>query len=108
MSHSVRKSYHSANACCRSERPNKIIWHQRWRSKERMQLNILSLETIEAYQTIEKHEVSSTWDMGKDGKHYFAKHRRTILATKFANKLGRSPQERKALKNRMLHKWMGK
>jgi hypothetical protein len=69
---------------------------------------ILSIEKIDDYQSIDKREVSNIWMIVKDGKHHFAKHRRTYLATKFVNEKGHSPQERKALKKRLLHKWIGK
>jgi hypothetical protein len=46
--------------------------------------------------------------MGKDGRSYWAVARQVVMAKRIADRQGRSPQERSSLKQRLLHKWMGK
>ncbi|MGP6026976.1 hypothetical protein ACTX1L_29515, partial [Pseudomonas aeruginosa] len=46
--------------------------------------------------------------MGKDGRSYWPIKRQDATADRIANFKGRSPQERAALKKRLLRKWMSK
>jgi hypothetical protein len=53
-------------------------------------------------------EVVNVWSMGKDGRQYWPIHKQAVSAKKFADRQGRSPQERSALRKRLRHKWMAK
>lgn len=108
MSRSYRKTPISANVNCHSERADKVIWHQRLRACQRTELASTPTEALDAYLPLDRRQVSNVWNMGKDGKHYFPKHRQIALAKEMANRKGCNPQERTVLKKRLLHKWMGK
>jgi len=49
-----------------SEKQDKRIWHKRMRARERDRL-ITNPES----EPTKENEVSSTWDMAKDGKQYW-------------------------------------
>jgi hypothetical protein len=93
---------------CRSERPDKKLWHQRWRTRERTALASASPEDLGAHLPLLENQVSNVWSMGKDGRSYWAVARQVVMAKRIADRQGRSPQERSSLKQRLLHKWMGK
>lgn len=67
MSRSFRKTKIIGFAICDSEAIDKRIWHKRLRARERDRL----ITDPESEPTRE-NEVSSTWNMGKDGKQYWA------------------------------------
>lgn len=108
MSRSYRKTPVIWYTHCRSERLDKHIWHKRWRSRERIKLASLDPENIDNHCTTDRREVSNPWNMGKDGKLYFNYGEEMNFIKKTANERGRSPQERSALKKRLLYKLMGK
>lgn len=58
--------------------------------------------------TLKESEVSNVWAMSKDGRSYWPISRQAEMAADFAGRQGRTPQEREALKKRLLRKWMGK
>ena len=66
MSRSRRKSKIMGIANCNSEAEDKRLWHKRLRARERDRL-ITDPES----EPTHINEVSSTWDMAKDGKHYW-------------------------------------
>lgn len=108
MSRSQRKTPITGHTNCRSERPDKMTWHQRWRSRERTLLATLSPENLDGHLPLKEHQISNVWSMGKDGRSYWPKSRQITVAERIARHKGRNPQERAALKKRLLHKWMGK
>lgn len=108
MSRSHRKTPIVAVTTCRSERADKKLWHQRWRTRERTALAGASPEALAAHLPLVENQVSSVWLMDKDGHSYWSAARRAEMAGHMANWQGRSPQERAALKKRMLRKLMSK
>lgn len=108
MSRSRRKTPIIGHTTCRSERDDKTIWHQRWRSRERAMLNGASPEKLDAYLPLLENQVSSVWWMGNDGHSYWPMERQLATADRIANAQGRNPRERDSLKRRLLRKWMGK
>jgi hypothetical protein len=108
MSKSYRKTPIMGHTTCRSERLDKLIWHKRWRTKERNKITSLDPENWVDHLTVDRHEVSNPWSMGKDGKQYFPRQNQIHVAKKIANRHGQNPQERSALRQRLLHQWMGK
>jgi hypothetical protein len=108
MSRSRRKTPITGHTTCRSEREDKKIWHQRWRTHERTVLTSLSPENLNAYLPLQENQVSNVWSMGKDGRSYWPIARQVSMAKKIAERQGCNPQERSSLKKRLLHKWMGK
>ena len=85
MSRSRRKTPIVGHTTCRSEREDKKLWHQRWRTHERTALASAS-----------------------DGRSYWPVKRQAATADRIANHKGRNPQERASLKKRLLRKWMSK
>ena len=73
MSRSVRRTPIHGHTLCDSERCDKKRWHKIWRSTAKIQLTqAMILSQGEEY--IDRHfrEVSSPWNMGKDGKSYWS------------------------------------
>jgi hypothetical protein len=108
MSRSRRKTPIIGNTTCRSERQDKKLWHQRWRTCERNVLASASPEAWESHLPILEKQVSNVWLMGKDGRSYWSVARQMVMAERIANRKGRNPQERAALRKRLLRKWMSK
>jgi hypothetical protein len=108
MSRSCRKTPITGHTNCRSERQDKKLWHQRWRTRERTVLASSSPEDLSAHLPLLENQVSNVWSMGKDGRSYWAVARQVAVAKRIADHKGRSPQERSSLKKRLLRKWMGK
>lgn len=67
MSRSRKKTPIIGNANGDSEAMDKRLWHKRLRARERDRL-ITDPES----EPTHINEVSSTWDMAKDGKQYWA------------------------------------
>ncbi|MDU6990819.1 MAG: hypothetical protein E6366_22765 [Escherichia coli] len=74
MSRSRRKTPIVGHTTCGSEREDKKLWHQRWRTRERTALT------------------SAYWPV----------KRQAATADRIANHKGRNPQERASLKKRLL------
>jgi hypothetical protein len=108
MSRSRRKTPITGHTTCRSERQDKKIWHQRWRTREHAALAGMSPEAWDAYLPLLVNEISNVWSMGKDGRFYWPVARQVMVAERIGNTKGRSPRERSSLKKRLLHKWMSK
>ena len=108
MSRSHRKTPIIGNTTCRSERQDKKIWHQRWRSRGRNALISASPEALDSHLPLLENQVSNVWSMGKDGHSYWPIADQVVMAEQIANRQGCNPQERASLKKRLLHKWMGK
>ncbi|MHB8742958.1 MAG: hypothetical protein ACYC9L_07500 [Sulfuricaulis sp.] len=100
MSRSRRKTpiYGHTTAC--SEARDKQQWHQRWRTHERDRLRKLTVDG--EHPTTMRNEVSSTWDMAKDGRHWFGWREQTRRAES-AN-ADWPPNERRKLCQRRLAK----
>ncbi len=103
MSRSYRKTPITGFTTARSEAADKRIWHKRWRSRIRDQLAVLKPKDNPL--PIHRHAVSSTWNMAKDGKHWFAPHRQIAVAERVSSWRTKHKLERKALKARLLAKW---
>ncbi|WP_242605379.1 hypothetical protein [Fluoribacter gormanii] len=93
---------------CHSERKDKQIWHKRWRARERTLFNSTSFDELDAYLPIIEKQVSNIWTMGKDGKQYWSIQQQAIIAEISAQKKGRTLKESFSIKNRHIHKSMGK
>lgn len=106
MSRSRRKTPIVGYSTARSEADDKRLWHKRWRARERDQLAGVGPDSDPL--PIHLQEVSSTWDMAKDGKHWFAPPRQQALAERIAARRSKLKSERKALQARLLAKWRGK
>ncbi|EKE16636.1 MAG: hypothetical protein ACD_10C00882G0001, partial [uncultured bacterium] len=66
-----RKTPIVGNTTCRSERQDKKLWHQRWRTRERNTLASASPEALSSHLPLSENQVSSVWSMGKDGHSYW-------------------------------------
>jgi hypothetical protein len=108
MSRSRRKTPIVGHTNCRSEREDKKLWHQRWRTHERTALASASPNALSDHLPLLENQVSNVWSMGKDGRFYWPIARQAMMAERIANRQGRSPQERTSLKKRLLRKWMSK
>lgn len=71
MSRSRRKTPIVGHTTCGSEREDKKLWHQRWRTRERTALTSASPEALSAHLPLLENQASSVWSMGKDGRSYF-------------------------------------
>ncbi len=67
MSRSRRKTPIVGHTTCGSEREDKKLWHQRWRTRERTALTSASPEALSAHLPLLENQASSVWSMGKDG-----------------------------------------
>ena len=108
MSRSTRKTPIYGMTNCKSEKQDKKIWNSRWRCHERVAIGQISLSELDSYQTILKNQISSTWDMGKDGRQYWTHESQNRIANMLATRLTKSPGEIKKIKERLLHKWNSK
>ena len=108
MSRSRRKTPILGHTPCRSEREDKKLWHQRWRTRARVALASASPDALSAHLPLLENQVSSVWSMGKDGRSYWPTKRQAATADRIASYKGRNPQERASLKQRLMRKWMGK
>ena len=71
MSRSRRKIPIVGVTTCRSEREDKKLWHQCWRTRERTALSSASLEVLDAHFPVPENQISNVWRMDKDGHHYW-------------------------------------
>lgn len=106
MSRSRRKTPIFGHTSARSEADDKRLWHKRLRSRERDQL--ATVRANDDLVHIHRHAVSSTWNMAKDGKAWFAPRRQQVMAERIAARRSKLKPERKALQARILAKWRGK
>lgn len=106
MSRSRRKTPMFSHTTARSETDDKRIWHKRWRSRERDQL--AGVRPDDNPLPVHRHTISSTWNMAKDGKHWFAPRRQQALAESIAARRSQLKPERKALRARILARWRAK
>lgn len=108
MSRSYRKTPIVGNTTCHSEREGKRLWHKSWRARERAILSGITMDTLSTYVPLHVNQVSSVWNLGKDGHQYWPVKSQQELAERIADREGKNPQESAALEKRLLHKWMGK
>jgi hypothetical protein len=101
MSRSRRKTPIVGHTTCGSEREDKKLWHQRWRTRERTALTSVA-RSPERPSAPAGKPASSVWSMGKDGRSYWPVKRQAATADRIANHKGRNPQERASLKKRLL------
>ena len=106
MSRSRRKHPIFANANADSEASDKRIWHSRMRHRERQALH--SSDDYDAHLTTTRDQVSSTWEMDKDGKHFWPEKSREEAASWIAERSGKTDRERATLKRRLMRKWVAK
>ena len=106
MSRSRKKSPIFGNANADSEAQDKRIWHSRMRHRERQALH--SSDDYDAHLTTTRDQVSSTWNMAKDGKSYFFEADREGAASWISESRGKTDRERATLKRRLMRKWMAK
>ena len=109
MSRSLRKTPIFGHAKARSEREDKMIWHQRFRSRERNALAVVARDdNLAEHVTTHFKQVSNPWGMEKDGKSYSSKRLQQAVAERIANRQGRTQRERESIKVRLIKKWMRK
>ena len=106
MSRSRKKSPIFGNTNADSEASDKRIWHSRMRHRERQALH--SADDYDAHLTTADDQVSSTWEMDKDGKHFWPEQSREETASWIAERSGKTDRERATLKRRLMRKWMAK
>lgn len=106
MSRSRRKTPIFGHTSARSEANDKRLWHKRWRSRVRDQLASLGPDSDPL--PVHRQAVSSTWDMAKDGKHWFAPSRQREVAERIAAGRSQLQPQRQALQARILAKWRSK
>lgn len=106
MSRSRRKTPIFGHTTARSEADDKRLWHKRWRSRERDQLASLGPDGDPL--PVHRQAVSSTWDMAKDGKHWFDPSRQCEVAERIAARRSKLKLECKALQARLLARWRAK
>ena len=106
MSRSRRKTPIFANANADSEASDKRIWHGRMRHRERQALH--SADDYDAHLTTTRDDVSSTWNMAKDGKHFGDEKSREETAGWIADRRGKTDRERAAIKRRLIRRWAAK
>lgn len=102
MSRSLRKTPTFGHTTARTEADDKRLWHKRWRSRERDQLASIGPDSDPL--PVHQQSVSSTWDMAKDGKHWFDPRRQNDVAERIAARRSKLKPERKALQARLLAK----
>lgn len=78
MSRSRRKTPIVGHTTCGSEREDKKLWHQRWRTRERTALTSASPEALSAHLPLLENQASSVWSMGKDGRSYWPVKRQAL------------------------------
>lgn len=106
MSRSRKKTPIFGYTSAESERDDKRIWHGRARSRERQALH--TVEDFDAHLTTADDQASSTWEMDKDGKHFWSEKSREETAAWIAERSGKTDRERATLKRRLMRKWMAK
>lgn len=106
MSRSRRKTPIFGYTSADSERDDKRIWHSRMRHRECQALH--SSDDYDAHLTTTRDQVSSTWNMAKDGKSYFFEADREGAASWISESRGKTDRERATLKRRLMRKWMAK
>ena len=106
MSRSRRKTPIFGYASADSEAHDKRIWHSRMRHRERQALH--SADDYDAHLTVERNQISSTWEMAKDGKSYFSKADREETAARIADHRGKTDRERATIKRRLMRRWLAK
>ncbi len=87
MSRSRRKTPIFGYTTARSESDDKRRWHKRWRSRERDQLASFGPDGDPL--PVHRQAVSSTWEMAKDGKHWFDPRRQREVAERIAARRSR-------------------
>ncbi|BDJ88701.1 hypothetical protein FJMB80066_48900 (plasmid) [Enterobacter hormaechei] len=107
MSRSRRKTPIVGHTTCGSEREDKKLWHQRWRTRERTALTSASPEALSAHLPLLENQASSVWSMGKDGRSYWPVKRRRHGGSHRQSQ-GTQPARTRLLKKRLLRKWMSK
>jgi hypothetical protein len=106
MSRSRKKTPIFGYANADSEAQDKRIWHSRVRHRERQALH--TVEDFDTHLTTTDDQVSSTWEMDKDGKHFWPEKSREETAAWVAERSGKTDRERATLKRRLMRKWMAK
>ena len=106
MSRSRRKRPIFGNANADSEASDKRIWHSRMRHRERQALH--SSDDYDAHLTTTRDQVSSTWNMAKDGKSYFFEADREGAASWISECRGKTDRERAKIKRRLMRRGMSK
>ncbi len=105
MSRSRRKTPIYGHTTARSEAGDKQQWHQCWRTHERDRLRKLTFGG--EHLTTMRNEVSSTWAMAKDGRHWFGWKEQARYAER-AKDADRPTHERRKLRQRRLAKLRSK
>ncbi|STL60981.1 Uncharacterised protein [Escherichia coli] len=108
MSRSRRKTPIVGHTTCGSEREDKKLWHQRWRTRERTALTSASPEALSAHLPLLEKPGQQRLVDGQGWPLLLAVKRQAATADRIANHKGRNPQERASLKKRLLRKWMSK
>ncbi len=106
MSRSRKKTPIFSYASADSEASDKRIWHSRMRHRERQALH--SAVDFDAHMTTVRDDVSSAWNMDKDGKHFWPEKSREETAEWIADPRGKTDKERATIKRRLARRWAAK
>lgn len=106
MPRSRRKTPIFGYASADSEASDKRIWHSRMRHRERQALH--SADDYDGHLTTVRDDVSSTWNMAKDGKHFWPEKSREEAAAWIAERRGKTDRERSTIKRRLIRRWTAK
>ncbi len=73
MTRSRKHTPITGNMCCRSEKYDKVLAHQAWRSRLKAWCRGILHGHVDAEAEVPPlpREVADVWDFGKDGKQYF-------------------------------------
>lgn len=77
MSRSFKKTPIIGHSTSDSEKECKKIWHRSMRRKEKSNIKIsIKNGNAEGHISLVVNDIISTWDMAKDGKHYWSEKQR--------------------------------
>ena len=106
MSRSRRKTPIFGYANADSEASDKRIWHSRMRHRERQALH--SADDYDGHLMTVRDQVSSAWNMAKDGKHFWGAKSREEAPEWIAHLSGKTDQERATIKRGLIRRWTAK
>lgn len=108
MSRSRKKTPIFGVTTSASEKRDKKAWHSALRSKERAALASSSAEELSERNSVTVRDLSSPWDMSKDGHVFSALTDIERRAEKTAKDVAKTKAERDSLAKRIMHKALAK
>ena len=108
MSRSQRHTPIFGITTARSEREDKRIWHKRLRAHERTALSQLHCLNWDNHIPVHHRAVSDIWSMAKDGRRFWPLAHQADMAAWRSRVKACTPEEQKALEQRLMRRWMAK